>query len=351
MRLPICDGKQDHIDKKAALAMIDACMQAGINYYDTAYIYHEGQSEVFLGEALSRYPRNSYYIADKLKLSSNADYRDQFARQLERLKTAHIDFYLMHGISDTNVGDYLTQDCQAYFTRMKEEGKISYLGFSFHGSPAVLEKVIAYRHWDFAQIQFNYFDWYYGSAKEQYELLCEAKIPIMVMEPIHGGMLARISEDHKKKMNAYHPTWSSASWALRFVREKKGIAVILSGMSTLEQVEDNVQTFLDEETLTDQDHALLHQLTQNLVNEVGVLCTGCRYCVSHCPSALDIPGLLRLYNEYQASGKWRLGRLKGAEASMQPSRCVGCHLCTKQCPQQIQVSDYMRKMAEDLKSL
>lgn len=191
MRLPTCGSSAD-IDYEKAQAIIDSAMKSGINYYDTAYIYHGGRSEEFLGAALAKYPRDSFYVADKFNFQAEPDYRKQFAEQLRRLKMDRIDFYLLHGIQDSFVDDILASGAIEYFDLLKKEGKIRYFGFSFHGSPQALRKLIDAYPWDFVQMQLNYYDWYCTGAKELYDILEQANIPVMVMEPVHGGMLARL---------------------------------------------------------------------------------------------------------------------------------------------------------------
>lgn len=351
MRLPIIDGNQNQIDYQKGQEIIDYCMEHGVNYYDTAYIYHEGKSEVFLGQALSKYPRDNYYIADKLKLSSNPNYKEQFQQQLDRLGVDYIDFYLMHGISDTNVDSYLKQDCLDYFIHLKEEGKIKYLGFSFHGSIPVLKRMVQAHQWDFAQIQLNYYDWYYGSAKQQYDILTKNYIPIMVMEPIHGGMLANIEGQARNDLEALDTNQSLASWALRFVMNLDNVQVVLSGMSNLEQVIDNINTFSYEYKLNQHEQDTIKKACDEIQNNIGVLCTACRYCVAHCPKGLEIPELLKLYNEYKTSGKWRLGRLDAYDQETLPSNCISCGMCTRQCPQGIKVYEYLKEMSQDYQSI
>ena len=191
MRLPTCGSSSD-IDYEKAQAIIDSAMKSGINYYDTAYIYHGGRSEEFLGAALAKYPRDSFYVADKFNFQAEPDYRKQFAEQLRRLKMDRIDFYLLHGIQDSFVDDILASGAIEYFDSLKKEGKIRYFGFSFHGSPQALRKLIDAYPWDFVQMQLNYYDWYCTGAKELYDILEQANIPVMVMEPVHGRVLAGV---------------------------------------------------------------------------------------------------------------------------------------------------------------
>ena len=234
MRLPQTEpGFAKPIDEPKAMELIDCCISHGVNYFDTAYIYHMGQSEVLLGKALKRYPRDSFCVADKFNVQAEPDYEKQFARQLERLQMDRIDFYLLHGVTDKLISDYLDHGAPEYFREQKQLGKIRYFGFSFHGSPDALRQMLARGPWDFVQIQLNYYDWFHGTAREQYEILREHHIPIMVMEPAHGGMLADLPEAGRDLLLTAKPGAAAASWAFRFLRTLPGIAVVLSGMSEL----------------------------------------------------------------------------------------------------------------------
>lgn len=355
IRLPqTAPGFAGPIDEPQTQKIIDHCMALGVNYYDTAYIYHSGKSEVVLGRALSKYPRESFYVADKFNVQANPDYKAQYAEQLSRLQMKYIDFYLLHGVTDLTVADYETSGCIPYFQEQKRAGRIKYLGFSFHGTPECLEMLLEKHPWDFVQIQLNFYDWYHGTAKRQYEILCQRDIPIMVMEPIHGGMLANLPESCQKLLPEKA---SPADLALRFVMELPGAAVILSGMSNLQQVQENIATADGGRQLTKEEHAALKQISEILRRKIAVPCTGCRYCCDNCPQGLDIPVLLSAYNEYRddaaalgdsAMASWRLARLKALPENQQPGACIGCGSCTSHCPQALEIPKYMREMAEML---
>ena len=351
MRLPQTEpGFAKPIDEAKAMELVDFCITHGINYFDTAYIYHMGQSEVFLGKALKRYPRDSFYVADKFNVQAEPDYKKQFARQLDRLQMDRIDFYLLHGVTDKLISDYLDHGAPEYFREQKRLGKIRYFGFSFHGSPDALEQMLARGPWDFVQIQLNYYDWFHGTARALYEILREHDIPIMVMEPAHGGMLADLPEAGRNLLLTAKPGATAASWAFRFLRTLPGIAVVLSGMSSLEQVKDNVQTFSHDKPLSEQEIALVRQVSDVIHGLYAVPCTGCRYCCADCPQQLDIPFLLAAFNEYKTGGEkslssWRLDRLGALPENKRPSACIGCGACTAHCPQGLDVPAYMKEMA------
>lgn len=346
MRLPVANQDDSNIDYKKAKAIIDHCMKSGINYYDTAYIYHGGKSEEFLGEALSEYPRDSFYVADKFNLQANPDYRIQFARQLERLQMEYIDFYLLHGIQDSFADTMLESGCVGFFDTMKKEGKIRHLGFSYHGSPERLPEILKVYPWDFVQIQLNYYDWYFGDARKLYEILTEADIPVMVMEPVHGGLLANLTEEAGKELISEAPDSSLASWAMRWVMSLKNVQVVLSGMSNEEQVADNINTFEKALPLTDEEQKIIKKAAEIQYSAVAVACTACRYCCPDCPMGLDIPFLLKSYNEAKLGGAWRLEGLNALAKDKRPAACVGCNSCKEHCPQGFDIPKYMMEMKD-----
>ena len=344
MRLPV-DG-EGKIDYPKAKAVVDAAVKAGVNYFDTAYIYHGGESEAFTGRALRDYPRDTYYVATKFNFQAQPDYRVQFQEQLDRLGMDYIDFYLLHGIQDNFADDILKSGCIDYFDGLKREGKIRYLGFSFHASVANLEKMLAAYDWDFVQIQLNYYDWEYGNQRRLYESLSERGIPVMVMEPVHGGLLAKLNEKSRALLTAEDPSASYASWAMRWVKSLDGVQVVLSGMGDEAMLADNVKTFSEKPDLNDHEREMLKQAAALLRPDVALPCTGCRYCAPNCPMGLDIPTLLIAYNDMKADAAWRLTNLLGLPEDKRPSACICCSACTAHCPQALPVPDAMREMAE-----
>lgn len=347
MRLPTVENEPNApIDRVRAQQIIDYAMSSGVNYYDTAYVYHNGESESFLGEALSKYPRDSFYVATKFFIQANPDYKKVFEEQLQRLGMDHIDFYLIHGIFDNTWESYIESGAVDYFAGLKEEGKIRYLGFSAHTAPENLEKFADHRAWDFAQIQLNYYDWVFGSSKAEYEILQKRNIPVMVMEPVRGGKLATLPPNAEKLLVDAHPDWTIASWALRFVRALPQVQVVLSGMSSLEQIKDNVATFSDDVTFTKEDEAIVLEAAKSIHEELKVPCTGCRYCCDGCPSEINIPAFLDLYNEMKLVNDWNIGdRIATVESTGKPSSCIECGACTSHCPQSINVPAFMKELA------
>ena len=347
MRLPILDGDNAKIDYEKGQAIIDQAMAAGINYYDTAYIYHGGKSEEFVGKALKKYPRDSYYVADKFNFQAQPDYKLQFPEQLERLQMDRIDFYLLHGIQDQFVDDILASGCVEYFRELQREGKIGFLGFSFHGKLASLKKMFDYYDgWDFVQIQLNYYDWYYESAKEQYEFLAEKDVAVMVMEPVHGGALSSLTPEADALFKAAEPEASVSSWAMRWVMSKPAVQVVLSGMSNQEQMTDNLKTFSEATEWTDEKEAIVKKAVEIYRPTVAVACTKCRYCVPNCPMGLEIPYLLSVYNNCKIGGAWRASCLNDLPEEKRPSACIGCGACTRHCPQSFSIPQYMKELAE-----
>ena len=347
MRLPVVGGDQGNIDYEKAKAIIDRAYQGGVNYYDTAYIYHNGKSEEFLGKALAEYPRESYYVADKFNLQAEPDYKKQFPEQLSRLNMEYIDFYLIHGIQDAWMDQFLECGALRYFDELKKQGKIRNLGFSFHASPDSLRKLLKIYPWDFVQIQLNYLDWYYGDAKELYEILEEAEIPIMIMEPVRGGKLANLTPEAEAILKEADPEASIASWALRFVMSRPQVLVVLSGMSNLEQMEDNLHIFSETACLTEEEEALVKKAADEFRSKVGVGCTACRYCTPNCPIGLDIPKILSLYNDVKlVNEEWRATFADAMPEGKRPEDCIGCGACTGHCPQSLDVPAVMKEMAE-----
>jgi len=347
MRLPVLiPGKDGPIDRAEAQKMTDYALAHGINYFDTAYVYHNGESEGFLGDALARHPRESYYLATKYILFAGADYKAIFAEQRRRLKTDCIDFYLIHAIMDNNYRRYIDCGCIEYFLEQKEKGAIRFLGFSNHASPDALAAFADHHAWDFAQLQLNAYDWILGSARQEHAILHERGIPIMVMEPVRGGKLATLSPKAKAIIQkAARPDWSLASWSFRWVRRLPGIQVIISGMSTLGQLEENAAHFSSEASLTDEEQDILFAACRAFHDEVRVACTECRYCCGECPARINIPEILRVYNHYQTDGPWALNEMKGVASEGKTGDCTACGACAAHCPQGIAIAPIMAELA------
>ncbi len=352
MRLPtIGEGREAPIDEEKAQAVIDRAWALGVNYFDTAYVYHGGKSEVFLGRALRRYPREQYFIADKMPgflVHSPDDVRRIFDEQLARCGVDYFDFYLCHNVNEETIENYLRHDIPGILAQLQAEGKIRYLGFSSHGKPETLRRFVQVRPWDFAQIQLNYLDWTLQDAKQQYEILTEAGIPVMVMEPCRGGRLADLGDEANATLKTAAPDRSIASWAFRFVQSLPNVQVVLSGMNELAQVEENAATFSEDRPLSAQEQDVAFAAAQAFLKRYTVPCTTCRYC-DGCPAGIDIPAVLDVYNAWCLSGRapMPLERLREQDGPG-PADCVGCGACFASCPQAIHTPEIMAELAEAL---
>lgn len=347
MRLPkLYPGKED-IDYEKAEAMIDYAYANGVNYFDTAYPYHDQMSEAFIGHALKKYPRDSFYLADKLPgwfLKEKADVDKIFETQLERCQVEYFDFYLCHALNREKFKIYEDLDVCSMLDIRKANGQIRHLGFSFHGVPEDLEYIINQHDWDFVQIQLNYLDWERQDAKRQYEICQAHGLPCVIMEPVRGGTLANLSPDAVQVLKAADADASVASWALRFAASLPNVMTVLSGMSTMDQVEDNVKTMVDFKPLTDGELAAVAEANRIFLENTLVPCTGCRYCMD-CPAGVDIPGMFKVYNDYRI-GKFAPGFIQAYEAMKDHSAdfCVACGACMSHCPQAIQIPDKMEEI-------
>ncbi|MCI8714056.1 MAG: oxidoreductase [Ruminococcus sp.] len=357
MRLPVVDGDDAKIDVEATKEMVAYAMGHGINYYDTAWGYHGGNSETVLGGALSGYPRESFYLADKFPgydLSNMAKVEEIFEEQLKKCGVEYFDFYLFHNVCEMNIDAYLDDEKYgvfSYLLEQKKNGRIRHLGFSAHGSRDVMKRFLdAYGgDMEFCQIQLNYVDWSFQDAKAKVELLDESHIPVWVMEPLRGGRLAKLSEEGEKKLLALRPDEKVPAWAFRFLQSLPGVTVTLSGMSNFEQLKENIHTYETERALLAEEMDTLLMVARGMLG--GALpCTSCRYCVSHCPKGLDIPMLLGLYNEHAFTGGGFIApmALMAQPGEKHPSACVGCRSCEKVCPQQIKISEAMADFAAKL---
>ncbi|MCH5271859.1 MAG: aldo/keto reductase [Lachnospiraceae bacterium] len=350
MRLPVIDGNDARIDEAAAEKMVAYAMEQGINYYDTAWGYHDGNSELVLGKLLSKYPRDSYYLATKFPgydLSNMDKVEAIFEEQLKKCRTEYFDFYLFHNVCEMNIDAYLDEKygIHAYLKKQREAGRIRHLGFSAHGSYEVMKRFLeAYgKDMEFCQIQLNWLDWEFQDAKAKLELLKEYHIPVWVMEPLRGGRLAALSEEHAAKLKALRPEEGVPAWAFRFLQSLPEVVVVLSGMSDLNQLKENIRTYETEQPLSAVEMQALYEIAEDMTKKIVLPCTACHYCVSHCPKGLDIPSLLELYNEHSFSGGGFLApmALMAVPEDKQPSACVGCKSCEAVCPQQIKISEAM----------
>ena len=357
MRLPVLDGDENRIDEAAALEMVDLAMARGINYYDTAWGYHGGNSELIAGKALSRYPRESYYLASKFPgydLSNFGKTREIFEKQLEKCQTDYFDFYLFHNVCEMNIDAYLDPSYGTfdYLIEQKRSGRIRHLGFSCHGDLDVLRRFLdAYgEHMEFCQLQINWFDWEFQKAKEKYELVASRGIPVWVMEPLRGGKLASLGEDFLPRLRQLRPDESAAGWAFRFLQSLPDVKMILSGMSNMQQLEENLEIFDSDAPLSEAETDVLLGIAREMAERTAVPCTGSRYCTSYCPMELDIPRLLELYNEHVFTGGGFLApmALGAMPEDKRPSSCIGCGACAAVCPQSIDIPGALADFCERL---
>ncbi len=358
MRLPVIDGDDARIDEEATAEMVAYAMKQGINYYDTAWGYHGGNSEIVMGKVLRKYPRENYYLATKFpgySLSNMDKVQEIFEKQLEKCGVTYFDFYLFHNVCEMNIDAYLDEKYGIfdYLIKQKKDGRIRHLGFSAHGSYDVMKRFLkAYgEQMEFCQIQLNYLDWSFQDAKAKVELLNEYNIPIWVMEPLRGGRLAKLPEANATKLKELRPDEEIPAWAFRFLQMVPGVTMVLSGMSNYEQLMDNIQTFETDKPLNKQETDTLLRIADGMLDNT-LPCTACQYCVNHCPKGLDIPSLLKLYNEHSFTGGGFIApmALMAVPKEKHPSACVGCRSCEAVCPQQIKISEAMGNFSAKLNS-
>ena len=353
MRLPEKDGVIDH---EHVCRMVDSYMQAGMNYFDTAYVYHGGRSEVAAKEAVvKRYPRDAFMLATKLpawEIKQASDVDRIFNEQCERAGVDYFDFYLLHSIEDGNNYDtYVKYDCFEWGVKMRDEGKIRHFGFSFHGTPELLEQIVdSHPEVEIVQIQLNYLDRTNPVAQSQalYDILAARNIPMIIMEPVRGGMLASMTPDIERKFKAMRPDDSVASWAMRYVGSLPGVMTILSGMSNEEQMEDNIKTFTDFEPMSDEEFKLIDEVTDEILSIPQIGCTSCKYCVDGCPMSISIPDVFRTINTLRRyPDDWRSKNYYSGliSRSGKASDCVECGQCEGVCPQHLPIIELLKDAA------
>lgn len=341
----------DEVDMDAAVQLLRKAYEMGINYFDTAMVYHKGESEKIFGKAFEPYPRDSYLIADKMSIwlcSDEEDMKARFYNQLKTLKTDYIDFYLVHSLNRNHYKKVKDLHCVEFLQQMKQEGKIKHLGFSFHDTYQVFTQILNDYTWDFVQIQLNYLDWHNQGAEQLYRELERRNLPVMVMEPVRGGYLATIDSERAKPFLELEPQRSIASWAIRWVESLPQVAVVLSGMSDLQQLEDNVATMTHFEPMNEQELAAIDRVVEEIrkVNEIP--CTGCRYCMD-CPMGVDIPEIFSIYSQYKIFSKEKAfvqDYEEVVEHGNGAEHCVRCMACTTKCPQMIAIPDKLEMIAK-----
>lgn len=356
MRLPcLADGS---IDEQQVAEMTRMAMDAGVNYFDTAYPYHGGQSERVMGRVLSKYPRDSYKLATKYPghqiLSSGYNPAEIFEEQLQKCGVDYFDFYLLHNVNEKSMEVYMDPQWGIvdYFKEQKRLGRIRHLGFSSHAQVEGLEKFLDYCGGDmeFCQIQLNYMDWTLQKARQKYELLTARGIPVWVMEPVRGGKLASLSQADSAKLKALRPEATDASWGFRFLQGLPNVKMILSGMSNLEQMKDNLSTFAQREPLNESETEMMLSIARGMMDLVP--CTACRYCCEGCPKGLDIPALLSVYNELRVSSTVNAAmRVEFLPEEKKPTACIACGKCARSCPQNIDIPAALKALSEKLTTI
>ena len=349
MRLPT--NEDGSINEALTQEMTDIAIAQGVNYFDTAYPYHGGMSEVVMGRALAKYPRESWYLANKYpghQIASEYNPADIFEEQLKKCGVEYFDFYLLHNVYEHSMDVYLDPKwgILEYFKEQKRLGRIKHLGFSTHGRLDNLRAFldVAGDDMEFCQIQLNWLDWTLQEAKEKVELLNERSIPVWVMEPVRGGRLCKLTEDEEKTLRNLRPEESVAAWSFRFLQDIPGVMMILSGMSNMEQMLDNLKTFAEEKPLSRSERETLLQMAEGMKQSVP--CTACGYCLKSCPMGLDIPTMLATYNELKFAKVTNASMLyELMPADKQPSACIFCGACRQMCPQHIPIPVKLRELS------
>ena len=359
MRFPVFDGDAGKVDEKAAEELVDYAIAHGINYFDTAWSYHGGHSEELMGRLLSKYPRESYYLATKFpghEAGNMHRVEEIFQTQLKRCGVEYFDFYLFHNVNESNIDAYLddkTYGVYSYLMEQKRLGRIRHLGFSTHGTIPTMRRFLqAYgKSMEFCQIQLNFFDWSFQDAKGKVDLLREYGLPIWVMEPLRGGKLVKMMEEEGAQLKSLRPDEEIPGWGFRFLQGIEGVTVVLSGMSNERQFRENIRTFSDEKNLNEVEYDALMQVNDRIRERTVVACTGCGYCTVHCPRKLDIPHLLNLYSEHVVSlgGFYAPMVLRLMPEEKKPWACVGCRVCESVCPQNIKISEILSEFSQKVK--
>ena len=352
MRLPRTEDGNG-IDYATAEKMVARAMEAGLNYFDTAYMYHGGKSQVFVGDVLSKYPRDSFYLANKMPPNSATTIENVekiFNEQLEVCKTPYFDFYLIHALNKSLWEKHKSIGTYEFLKKKQAEGKIRKLGFSFHDTPDVLQQIVNDKEWEFAQIQLNYLDWELYKSKEQYEILEKAGIPAIIMEPLRGGALSTLNPTACEILKNANPNVSVSSWALRYVGSLPNVLILLSGMTLPEHLEDNIKTFTPFVPLSDKERETLNLALAAYRKSLAIPCTACRYCMP-CPFGVDIPTMFGNYNQYKiVNNKHQFKRNYAQMDKSNADNCAACGLCKTKCPQKLDIPELMKKVAEEAKS-
>lgn len=355
MRLPTIDNDYSKVDISATKEMIAYAFSNGVNYVDTAYGYHNGNAETAVGEVLKEYPRESYFLTDKFpgfNTENLMKVEEIFFEQLKKCQTEYFDFYLFHNVCEANIDNYLNRDFKLmeFMLEQKRLGRIKHIGFSIHGNIDTTKRFLeAYgEHMEFGQVQLNWLDYTMQNAKAKLELFKEYNIPVFVMEPLRGGKLVNLDDEYKTILKTQKDI-NAVEWAFRYLQSFEEVKVILSGMSNIEQLKENVQIFNTNEPLNNSEIELLYSVANKMTEKTSLPCTACRYCTPKCPKGLDIPRLIELYNDHAFAGGFIAPMvIDTLPEEKRPSACVSCRACEAVCPQSIKISEMMSDFTERL---
>ncbi len=355
MRLPLVDeNDKGSIDIEHTKKMVDEFIARGFTYFDTAWMYCKFRSENATKEALvDRYPRDSYTLASKLHsafFNDKAGRDEIFEEQRKKTGVEYFDYYLIHDVNVNNYEIYEERDCFNWIIDKKEKGLVKHIGFSFHATADLLDKVLTeHPEMEFVQLQINYLDWESDTVQSRlcYEVAKKHGKPVVVMEPVKGGKLAQVPEDVEKMFKEYNPDLSPASWAVRFAASLDNVFMVLSGMSNLEQLQDNTDYMMDFKPLNEEEYALIDKATEIIKTYNKIPCTGCAYCLDGCPAAIAIPEYFNAYNA-DLRGESNQGEVfkKLGETSGKACECVECGQCEAICPQHIHIIDELKTIVK-----
>lgn len=353
MRLPM---KGDEVDIYEVEKMADYAMSHGANYFDTAYMYVDGKSETVMGKVLKNYKREDFILADKspaMHMHSKDDVKRIFEEQLKKCQTDYFDFYMVHNINKNTIDNYRNYDMFNQLMDFKRQGLVKYVGFSFHGDPKMLSEVAPEHKWDFAQLQINYLDWDVVKAHEQYNIVQALGIPVTVMEPLRGGGLCNLSEKAAAVLKQNNPDETQASFGLRWAASRQNVITVLSGMSSLQQMKENVQTFIDFKPFTEQEEKIAQEIVKILQSQGEINCTACKYCLEVCPRGIAIPAIFALYNHYKVVKNKMFFKLyyETLNEDERSDKCIKCNLCNTNCPQNLMIPDLLSQVQKEYEDI